>query len=242
MRTASSRLVSERQSKCKCIAVLRHTGSPDILIYQVDQLRERRRSENLGAKDSTCDGEERDKHPHDRVERCQRSVSPFPQDPLSAWTKKDNRHTDAWDAFRCPIAYISRNLPELREFGISSTKLCWYTDSVDNSFLVDFVPGRGGKVAVCSGGSGHGFKFLPILGQEVVKILEGRGSVTPYGRLWGWRSTSPPASAAVGDAKGKTRNGLGEGEAGPRVLSKLKMASPADWVFKSSADNRSSKL
>ncbi|KAI0097060.1 FAD dependent oxidoreductase [Hypoxylon sp. NC0597] len=115
--------------------------------------------------------------------------------------------------------YITINFPELVPLGISSTRLCWYTDSIDNSFLVDFVPGRPG-VAVCSGGSGHGFKFLPILGREVVKILEGKGSETVYGQMWRWRSSSEPK-----------RNGLEEGEQGPRVLSKQTMASESDLKF-----------
>ncbi|KAI0836483.1 FAD dependent oxidoreductase [Hypoxylon sp. FL0890] len=115
--------------------------------------------------------------------------------------------------------YITINFPELVPLGVSSTRLCWYTDSIDNSFVVDFVPGRP-RVAVCSGGSGHGFKFLPILGREVVKILEGKGSQTVYGQMWRWRTSNEP-----------TRNGLEEGEQGPRVLSKQKMASEADLKF-----------
>ncbi|CAJ2504666.1 Uu.00g120600.m01.CDS01 [Anthostomella pinea] len=118
--------------------------------------------------------------------------------------------------------YISEILPELVPLGISSTKLCWYTDSIDNSFVIDFVPGRPG-IAVCSGGSGHGFKFLPILMREVVKILEGKSQDTVYGQMWKWRSSTSP-----------TRNGLeqagGRGD-GPSVLSKQVMASEADWKF-----------
>ncbi|KAI1745848.1 FAD dependent oxidoreductase [Xylaria scruposa] len=115
--------------------------------------------------------------------------------------------------------YISLNLPELAGLGLSSTWLCWYTDSIDNSFVVDFVPGRP-RVAICSGGSGHGFKFLPILGREVVKILEGNGDQTVYGKMWRWRTSIA-----------KERNGLEEGEEGPRVLDKQCMASREDWVF-----------
>ncbi|RWA04218.1 hypothetical protein EKO27_g10888 [Xylaria grammica] len=115
--------------------------------------------------------------------------------------------------------YISVNLPELVELGLSSTWLCWYTDSIDNSFVVDFVPGRP-RVAICSGGSGHGFKFLPILGREVVKILEGKGGKTVYGQMWKWRASTA-----------KRRNGLEEGEEGPRVLEKQRMASREDWAF-----------
>ncbi|KAJ8130492.1 hypothetical protein O1611_g3140 [Lasiodiplodia mahajangana] len=115
--------------------------------------------------------------------------------------------------------YISLNLPELADLGLSSTWLCWYTDSIDNSFVVDFVPGRP-RVAICTGGSGHGFKFLPILGREVVKILEGRGSETVYGQMWKWRASSTTE-----------KNGLEEGEEGPRVLEKQQMAGRKDWVF-----------
>ncbi|KAI8961324.1 FAD dependent oxidoreductase [Daldinia sp. FL1419] len=123
---------------------------------------------------------------------------------------------DALDGIK---EFIRINFPELVPLGISSTRLCWYTDSIDNSFVVDFVPGRPG-VAVCSGGSGHGFKFLPILGREVVKILEGKGEQTVYGRMWRWRSSTA--------AK---RNGLEEGEQGPRVLAKQNMAEEKDWSF-----------
>ncbi|KAI1197251.1 FAD dependent oxidoreductase [Nemania serpens] len=113
--------------------------------------------------------------------------------------------------------YISLNLPELAGLGLSSAWLCWYTDSIDNSFVVDYVPGRP-RIAICSGGSGHGFKFLPILGREVVKILEGKGDQTVYGQMWKWRTSTA----------GK-RNGLEEGAEGPRVLEKQEMASWEDW-------------
>jgi sarcosine oxidase / L-pipecolate oxidase len=108
-------------------------------------------------------------------------------------------------------------MPELVDLGISSTKLCWYTDSIDNSFVVDFVPGKD-RVLVCSGGSGHGFKFLPILGREVVQIIEGNSENKVYSQMWKWRRSNS-----------SKRNGLEEGEAGPRVLSKQAMANESDW-------------
>lgn len=119
--------------------------------------------------------------------------------------------------------HIAVNLPELAPFGLASTKLCWYTDSIDNSFVVDHVPGRKG-VVVCSGGSGHGFKFLPILGREVVKILEGKETV--FREMWKWRSAP----------EGATRNGLEEGEEGPRVLRKQRMSRPEDWKIEHAQD------
>lgn len=43
--------------------------------------------------------------------------------------------------------------------------MCWYIDSWDNSFIIDYVPGYSKTLFVASGGSGHGFKFLPVLGE-----------------------------------------------------------------------------
>ncbi|KUI69073.1 L-pipecolate oxidase [Cytospora mali] len=117
--------------------------------------------------------------------------------------------------------YIDHVLPSLKHLGINHTKLCWYTDSIDNSFVITYVPSRP-NIFVCSGGSGHGFKFLPVLGREVVKILEGKTEGNVYAKMWQWRGE------AVEDEE---RNGLEEGENGPRVLAKQVMAGEKDWMF-----------
>ena len=115
--------------------------------------------------------------------------------------------------------FISTYMPELTPLGIHATRLCWYTDSIDNSFMIDYAPSRP-NLMVCSGGSGHGFKFLPILGREVVKIVEGREK-NVYARMWRWRVPE----------EGAQTNGLEEGKDGPRVLAKQKMAGEKDWWF-----------
>ncbi|KAL4916508.1 FAD dependent oxidoreductase [Aspergillus aurantiobrunneus] len=102
--------------------------------------------------------------------------------------------------------------PELAEFGFTDSRLCWYTDSIDNEFVIDYVPGYSNSLFICSGGSGHGFKFLPILGKYVKNQLERvPDRFTPH---WKWR----------GVEAGKKCNGLEEGETGPREMSKLVMA------------------
>ena len=107
------------------------------------------------------------------------------------------------------------NLPDLLELDLSNLRLCWYTDSVDNSFLIDHVPSVDGLV-VASGGSGHGFKFLPVLGEHIVDVIEKKN--TEYTRLFKWR----------GVPNGK-RNGLEDGPAGWRTLDKQKMAGNKHW-------------
>ena len=143
--------------------------------------------------------------------------------PKTAHVTDDKETNITLQALSAIKEHIHVNMPDLEHLGLSSTKLCWYTDSIDNSFVVDRVPGRKG-VVVCSGGSGHGFKFLPILGREVVKILEGGKDSSVFRDMWRWRSLR----------EGSRRNGLEEGEAGARVLAKHTMASPEDWRVQTS--------
>ncbi|KAL3476717.1 FAD dependent oxidoreductase [Aspergillus californicus] len=111
--------------------------------------------------------------------------------------------------------------PELAEIGFTDSRLCWYTDSIDNEFVIDYVPGYFESLFVCTGGSGHGFKFLPVLGKYVKNQLERKPDrFTPY---WRWR----------GVEAGKTCNGLEEGENGPREMKKLQLAKEHDFKFDS---------
>lgn len=109
--------------------------------------------------------------------------------------------------------------------GLTSTYHAGYTDSIDNSFVITSLPSRP-NVFVCSGGSGHGFKFLPILGREVLKIVEGKTEGNVYANMWQWRN-----EGLKDKGEGTGMNGLDEGEDGPRVLAKQEMAGEKDWVF-----------
>lgn len=119
------------------------------------------------------------------------------------------------EAMRVLRTFCQENMPDLLELELEYERLCWYTDSVDNSFLIAYVPGTEGLV-VASGGSGHGFKFLPVLGQHVVDVIEGKD--TEYTELFAWRS--------VPDGK---RNGLEEGPGGWRTLDKQRMVGREGW-------------
>lgn len=104
--------------------------------------------------------------------------------------------------------FVSIFLPEFKDMPFHSTKLCWYTDSLDNSFVIDYVPTYAEKsVFVCTGGSGHGAKFLPVLGKHAADILEYGDQSTSYMReFWRWREDVPRG------------NGLAEGPDGPRNI------------------------
>lgn len=64
------------------------------------------------------------------------------------------------------------------------SRLCWYSDTRDADWLADWHPGWEG-LFVATGDSGHGFKFLPVIGDRLVDCLQGKG-----GRLaekWRWK-------------------------------------------------------
>ncbi|KAL5483192.1 hypothetical protein ACEPAI_8421 [Sanghuangporus weigelae] len=63
--------------------------------------------------------------------------------------------------------------PELGEKPFNSTRLCWYTDSPDSNWIIDVHPADPG-LALVTAGSGHGFKFLPVIGRLVADRLEGK--------------------------------------------------------------------
>ncbi|KAI5263409.1 oxygen oxidoreductase [Aureobasidium subglaciale] len=64
-------------------------------------------------------------------------------------------------------------------------KLCWFADTIDSNFCIDFVPQTGNSLVVLSGDSGHGFKMMPIVGKWVNTLLsEGRQNE----KRWQWRT------------------------------------------------------
>lgn len=105
--------------------------------------------------------------------------------------------------------------------------MCWYTDSIDNNFVIDYVPDTDSTLFICTGGSGHGFKFLPVLGDRVVDVIEGK--TNEFTKLWQWRTDSPSA--------GEHKNGLLEGESGDRVLDKLEFATKEDWLWSGAGED-----
>lgn len=63
-------------------------------------------------------------------------------------------------------------------------KICWFADTSDSEYCIDFLPETNNSVVVLSGDSGHGFKMMPIFGKWVVELLKnGHQSVD----RWRWK-------------------------------------------------------
>ena len=85
--------------------------------------------------------------------------------------------------------FLKRALPALADAPVVGTRLCLYCDTWDGDFLVDRHPERPGMV-VATGGSGHAFKFAPVLGGLVADVAE---ESAPLARF-AWREVGVPRS------------------------------------------------
>ena len=74
---------------------------------------------------------------------------------------------------RDALEFVRRRLPELAAGKVVEGRSCLYTNTPDDHFLVDCVPGAE-RIFVAGGGSGHGFKFGGALGPVIVDAVEGR--------------------------------------------------------------------
>src|SRR3990172_4548732 len=81
--------------------------------------------------------------------------------------------------------FLRSALPALAEAPLIGSRLCLYCDTWDGNFWIDHDPDRPGLV-VAAGGSGHAFKFAPILGRLIADVVE--RAPNPYASRFAWRA------------------------------------------------------
>ncbi|KXJ85462.1 FAD dependent oxidoreductase [Microdochium bolleyi] len=81
---------------------------------------------------------------------------------------------------------LRETIPALAERPLVRKSLCWFADTADSDFVVDYVPGTEQSVVVLSADSGHGFKMFPIVGEWVAELLESRENGQTIQR-WQWK-------------------------------------------------------
>jgi glycine/D-amino acid oxidase-like deaminating enzyme len=82
-------------------------------------------------------------------------------------------------------AILRERFPGLTGAPLVEARVCQYERSSDGHFLVDRHP-QFENVWLVGGGSGHGFKMGPALGEHVAALVQGRSAVHAlfaYGRL-----------------------------------------------------------
>lgn len=77
---------------------------------------------------------------------------------------------------------IKRILPQ--GYGSTHTlKTCLYTNTPDEDFIIDYLPGYDHRVAIAAGFSGHGFKFSSAVGEVLADLATGKTIDLPLGFL-----------------------------------------------------------
>ncbi len=84
---------------------------------------------------------------------------------------------------------LKRCAPELSECPIVYSRVCLYHDTLDFDFVIDRHPEIENLTVAC-GGSGHGFKFTPLLGEIVADRVE--NIQHPFAKKFKWREQANP--------------------------------------------------
>ena len=96
----------------------------------------------------------------------------------------DQRGTVSDDHVARTRDFLRGVIPRLADQPVVYRRVCMYCDSFDGDFLIGADPDREGLV-VATGGSGHGFKFAPVLGDVIADAVE--GIENPRSSRFGWR-------------------------------------------------------
>jgi glycine/D-amino acid oxidase-like deaminating enzyme len=73
---------------------------------------------------------------------------------------------------------LASRFPGLARAPLVEARVCQYENSPDGDFIIDRHPSAV-DVWIVGGGSGHGFKMGPAVGEHVAKLVLGEGSVDP---------------------------------------------------------------
>lgn len=114
-------------------------------------------------------------------------VSEAPEELLRFVPKEDERKMRE---------LLRQTLPYLADRPLVNKFICWFADTADSDFIVDYVPGTSSSVMVLSGDSGHGFKMFPIVGRWVDSLLSAPNGKQSILR-WRWRE---PKQKAKGES------------------------------------------
>lgn len=115
--------------------------------------------------------------------------------------------------------FIKEHVPEVSK--IDKTRLCWYSDSEDNDFLISYSPHYEDKsLFTIAGDSGHAFMMFGSIGDVIVDIILDNKGDTFLKHLFSW------------ERKREKLNAINMGLEDPRALPNLVMATENDWVIR----------
>ena len=72
--------------------------------------------------------------------------------------------------------FLRQRIPLLANAPVTETRVCQYENTSNGDFLIDRHPGFA-NVWLVGGGSGHGFKHGPAIGEAVAALVSGAGAI-----------------------------------------------------------------
>lgn len=75
-------------------------------------------------------------------------------------------------------SHLAKLLPAMADAPVTETRVCQYENTVNGDFLIDRHP-EFKNVWLVGGGSGHGFKHGPAVGEHVVALISGKAGIEP---------------------------------------------------------------
>jgi glycine/D-amino acid oxidase-like deaminating enzyme len=91
----------------------------------------------------------------------------------------DGDRTLSAEGARAVRAYLRRRFPALKEAPVLGGEVCQYEDSPDGHFIIDRHPAMP-DIWIAGGGSGHGFKMGPALGEMLARWVREDAAPDPF--------------------------------------------------------------
>jgi sarcosine oxidase len=83
------------------------------------------------------------------------------------------------DLERVMRAFVSRRFPALKDAPVLGAEVCQYENSPDGHFIIDRHPSMP-DVWIAGGGSGHGYKMGPALGEILARLVREDAAPDPF--------------------------------------------------------------
>ena len=111
-----------------------------------------------------------------------RAASRFALDRHGPPFDPDTGERAAGETLPAVRTYLARRFPALRDAPLVSAEVCQYENTCNGDFLIDRHPELE-NVWLVGGGSGHGFKHGPAVGEYVARLLTEGGEIEERFRL-----------------------------------------------------------
>lgn len=100
----------------------------------------------------------------------------------SAFDPTDGQRVISPAALKRVREYLAFRFPAMKDAPLIETRVCQYEQTPDSNFVVDRHP-KMNNVWLLGGGSGHGFKHGPALGEIIANLILNDGEATAVWRL-----------------------------------------------------------